>query len=81
MKDTNINGVILNEDISKRLAKLQNGNAKTLAGYLDDSVSMLLENSHYFSGDERNLLDVLSTLHIVRNELLGLIPESKGGEQ
>ena len=49
MKDTNINGVILNEDISKRLAKLQNGNAKTLAGYLDDSVSMLLENNHYFS--------------------------------
>lgn len=80
MKDTNINGVILNEDISQRLAKLQNGNAKSLASFLDDATRFLLDNYQFFDGNEKDLLDVLCTLHTVRTEILGLIPEEKGGE-
>lgn len=79
MTEINVNGVVLNDSIAKRLSDLQNGNAKLIAGFLDNSIGFLLGNSQYFCGAERELLDVLSSLNIARTELLGIIPEKKGG--
>lgn len=81
MIETTVNGVMLNDSIAKRLSDLQNGNAKLIAGFLDDSISFLLGNSQNFCGAERELLDVLSSINLVRTELLGLIPGKEGGNK
>lgn len=81
MTETNVNGVVLDDSIAKRLSNLQNGYANLIAGFLNNSISFLLENSQYFDNAEKELLDVLSSLNIARNELLGIVPEKKGGER
>lgn len=81
MTETNVNGVVLDDSIAKRLSNLQNGYANLIAVFLNNSISFLLENSQYFDNAEKELLDVLSSLNIARNELLGIVPEKKGGER
>lgn len=78
---TVINGVVLDEALSRRLKALQESRAEELAKLLEDGIGFLLENSLAFDGKAGSLLDILWTLHSVRTELLGLVPGWKGGEQ
>lgn len=86
MNDMTINGVVLNESISEHLRSLQDWEAKSLAGLLDDAIGFMLGNSSFFEDDARNFVEVLATLHNARIQFLELIPnmclednKSKGG--
>ncbi len=81
MTTTTINGVVLNERISKKLAFLQTGYAESIANELDDAIGYLLEEIGCEYRDPKALIATLTTLHNARTELLGLIPDKEGGEQ
>lgn len=79
MNNTTVNGIVLNESISKKLLGLQKFRAVLLAELLDDSIGFLLENNSFFYERSKEFLDVLATLHNARTEFLGLIPNEEGG--
>ena len=79
MTETIINGVVLDDSIAKRLSDLQNGQATFLANLLDDSIGFLLEYNSFFTNNSSGFVDVLAVLHNARTELLGIVPEKKGG--
>lgn len=76
-----VNGIVLNEQISENLYKLQDGYADALACEIDEAISFLLENRSMLVEDSNELLNILGTLHCARVEFLGLIPQrEKGGD-
>lgn len=79
MNNTTVNGIVLNESISKKLLGLQKFRAVLLAELLDDSIGFLLENNSFFNERSKEFLDVLATLYNARIEFLGLIPNEEGG--
>lgn len=79
MNDTNINGVILNDTISKKLCFLQEGYASAIASGLDNAIGYLLEKAGSECDNPKVLINILATLHNARTELLGLIPDKEGG--
>lgn len=81
MTETNVNGVVLDDSIAKRLSNLQNGQAAFLANLLDDSIGFLLEYNNFFTDNSSGFVNVLAVLHHARTELLGIVPEKKGGER
>ncbi len=81
MNDTNINGVILNDTISKKLSFLQGGYASAIASDLDNAIGYLLEKNGMECDNAKELINILATLHNARTELLGLIPDKEGGAQ
>lgn len=66
-------------DYTKRLSDLQNGQATFLANLLGDSIGFLLEYNSFFTNNSSGFVDVLAVLHHARTELLGIVPEKKGG--
>lgn len=75
-----VNGIVLNEQISENLCKLQDGYADVLACEIDEAISFLLENRSMLADDGNELLNILGTLHYAKVEFLGLIPQrEKGG--
>lgn len=81
MNTTKVNGVVLNDKISKNLSILQDNYAHALASGLDDAIGFLLEDSSSSNSEPKALINVLCTLHNARTEFLNLIPEEEGGAQ
>lgn len=81
MIETTVNGVMLNERISKKLASLQYGYAKSIADGLDDAIGYILEEIGCEYKNPKALVETLTTLHNARTELLGLIPDKEGGNK
>ena len=79
MSATIVNGVIIDDTISKALIGLQEWYADALATGLDGAIGFLLENSNYLNGDDRELLNVLGTLHNAKTEILALVPHTEKG--
>lgn len=78
----NINGIVLTDSIAQKISFLQSGYSKAIVEGLDNAIGYLLENSVCCNLNPKDLLNVLSTLHNARTELLGLIPgEQEGGAQ
>ena len=48
---------------------------------LDDSIGFLLEYNNFFTDNSNGFVNVLAVLHHARTELLGIVPEKKGGER
>ncbi|NVK91924.1 hypothetical protein [Bacteroides sp. L10-4] len=74
-----VNGVVLNDAISKELASLQGGYARLISDELADLIGFLLEYNEYFDDKIKELLDFLAILHAARTALLNLIPEEQEG--
>lgn len=72
-----VNGVVLNERISNKLANLQDGYAAAIISGLDEAFGFLLENTESLSCSSKELLNILSTLHNAKMELLALIPQKE----
>lgn len=81
MNTTTINGVILNDAISKKLCFLQEGYASAIASGLDNAIGYLLGKAGLECDNHQELINILATLHNARTELLGLIPDKEGGAQ
>lgn len=81
MNATTINGIILDERITQSIISLQGDYGKAIARGLDDAIGYLLEVVGLECNDPRKLLNILSTLHNARTELLGIIPEQEGDIQ
>ena len=82
MNTTTINGVVLNERISQKLSFLQKGYAAAIASGLDDAIGYLLEEIGNECTNPQKLINVLSTLHNAKTELLNLLPlKQEGGAQ
>lgn len=79
MNTTTINGVVLNDTISKKLSFLQEGYASAIASGLDNAIGYLLEKNGMECDNAKELINILATLHNARIELLGLIPGKEGG--
>ncbi len=81
MKNTAINGVIMNDIISKELSFLQKGYAMAIAEGIDEVIGFLLENNASFAYDNQKILGYLTTLHNARTEFRSLVPTNEeGGE-
>lgn len=81
MKASTINGVVMNDVISKELSFLQKGYAMAIAEGIDEVIGFLLENNASFAYDNQKILGYLTTLHNARTELRSLVPVEEGGEQ
>lgn len=77
-----LNGIILDDSITKRLSSLQQGYADAIVSGLDYAIGFILENVDSSDLDPKKLINVLGSLHNARTELLGLIPDvKKGGKE
>ena len=82
MSEVNVNGIVLDDAITKQLATLQDEYARVLSDGLSDIMDYILEESVLYSTNkEKKLLEYIETIHAVRKALLKLVPQKKGGAQ
>lgn len=81
MSEMNVNGIVLNDIVTKQLSQLQDEYARVLSDGLSNIMDFILEDCvlHSTSG-EKKLLEYIETIHAVRKTLLRLVPQKKGGE-
>ena len=66
MSEMNVNGIVLDDVVTKQLSQLQDEYARVLSDGLSNIMDFILEDC---------------VLHAVRKTLLRLVPQKKGGEQ
>ena len=82
MSEVNVNGIVLDDAITKQLATLQDEYARILSDGLSDIMDFILEDCALHSTNkEKKLLEYIETIHSVRKALMKLVPKKKGGEQ
>ena len=82
MNDVNVNGIVLDDTITKQLAELQDDYARILSDGLGNIMDCILGDCMIDSRcSEKKLLEYLQIIHYTRKALMKLVPEKKGGEQ
>lgn len=82
MSEVNVNGIVLDDAVTKQLAALQDEYARILSDGLSDIMDYILEECVLHStNEEKKLLGYIETIHAVRKALLKLVPQKKGGAQ
>lgn len=81
MNDMNVNGIVLDDTITKQLSDLQDEYARVLSDGLGNIMDFILEECVlHINGREKKLLEYIETIHATQKALKKLIPEKKGGE-
>ena len=82
MSEVNVNGIVLDDAVTKQLAILQDEYARVLSDGLSNIMDFILEDCVIHSThSEKKLLEYIETIHATRKALLNLVPKRKGGEQ
>lgn len=82
MSEMNVNGIVLDDAITKQLAELQDDYARILSDGLGEIMSFILEDCLiHCRNEEKMMLGYIQTLHGTQKALLNLVPKRKGGEQ
>lgn len=82
MSEVNVNGIVLDDAITKQLSALQDNDARALSDGLSVVMDFILSDcTSQFNGREKDLLCYVEAIHEVRKVLLKLVPQKKGGEQ
>lgn len=82
MSEVNVNGIVLDDAVTKQLAELQDDYARILSDGLGVIMDFILEECVlHVNGREKKLLEYIETIHATQKALKKLVPEKKGGEQ
>ena len=82
MNDVNVNGIVLDDTITKQLVELQDDYARILSDALGELMDFILEEcSLHCKWDDKKLLEYIQTIHSTRKTLMKLVPKKKGGGQ
>lgn len=82
MGEMNVNGIVLDDIVTKQLSQLQDEYARVLSDGLSDIMDFILEDCvPHSTNREKKLLEYIETIHSVRKALMKLVPKKKGGEQ
>lgn len=82
MNDVNVNGIVLDDTVTKQLSDLQDEYARILSDGLSKIMDFILEECVlHTNGSEKKLLEYIETIHATQKALMKLVPEKKGGEQ
>ena len=82
MSEVNVNGIVLDDTVTKQLVTLQGELSGVLSDGLSNIMDFILEDcvTHGTHSDKK-LLEYIETIHATRKALLNLVPKRKGGEQ
>ena len=81
MSEVNVNGIVLDDTITKQLSTLQSELASALSDGLSNIMDFILEDCVTLgTHNEKKLLEYIETIHTTRKALLNLVPKRKGGE-
>lgn len=82
MNEMNVNGIVLDDTVTKQLSDLQDEYARVLSDGLGNIMDFILEECVlHINGREKKLLEYIETIHATQKALKKLVPEKKGGEQ